>query len=47
MDNTIEKCISCAADTPYTIGENINNRYWYVEGAGQLCESCYNTIYSK
>jgi len=45
IPNTIEKCVSCGEDTPYTFNENIYNRNWYVEGAGQLCESCYNKIY--
>jgi len=45
VPDTIEKCVSCGEDTPYTFSENIYNRNWYVEGAGQLCETCYNRIY--
>jgi len=40
-----EKCILCAVDTEYNIDENINNRYFYVEGAGQLCKDCYDKTY--
>ena len=47
IPNTIEKCVSCGEDTPYRLNENIFNRYHYVEGAGQLCETCYNRIYSN
>jgi hypothetical protein len=45
IPDTIEKCVSCGEDTPYRLNENIFNRYHYVEGAGQLCETCYNRIY--
>lgn len=47
IPDTIEKCVSCGEDTPYRLNENIFNRYHYVEGAGQLCETCYNRIYSN
>ena len=47
VPDTIEKCVSCGKDTPYRLNENIFNRYHYVEGAGQLCETCYNKIYSN
>lgn len=40
-----EKCVSCGVETPYLIIENIHNRYHYIEGAGQLCEECYENIY--
>ena len=45
IPDTIEKCVSCGEDTPYRFNENIYMRNWYVEGAGQLCETCYNRIY--
>lgn len=40
-----EVCISCGNQTNVPINENIENRSFYVIGAGQLCESCYNKIY--
>ena len=40
-----EKCVVCTNDTPYTKETPIEQRYYYVEGAGQLCEHCYDQIY--
>lgn len=40
-----EKCVLCGEQTNVPINENIENRAFYVEGAGQLCESCYNKVY--
>jgi len=31
----------CDAETQYNISDNINLRYGYIEGMGQLCPSCY------
>jgi len=45
MSNTIEKCILCEADTPYNKDTHIDVRNYYVEGAGQLCKSCYDKTY--
>jgi len=45
VKDEIEKCVRCGADTPYTINTHIDMRKNYVEGAGQLCEDCYNKIY--
>ena len=46
MEKEKEKCVSCGKETPYTKDVNIDMRKNYVEGAGQLCESCYNNIYN-
>jgi hypothetical protein len=40
-----DNCVMCGDETPYEIQENINNRYHYIEGAGQLCKECYNETY--
>lgn len=40
--NPIEKCVVCGAETAYRYNDHIDLRYNYVEGAGQLCEKCYN-----
>lgn len=45
--NELDQCVSCWKDTEYTKGTNIYYRNFYVEGAGQLCESCYIKIYGK
>ena len=47
IPNQKELCVSCGEETPYLLSENIYNRNYYVEGAGQLCETCYNKIYSN
>jgi hypothetical protein len=44
--NMKDTCIVCGVDTPYNLTENIHNRYFYVEGAGQLCKDCYDKTYS-
>lgn len=44
--NMKETCVLCGGETPYEMTENINNRYFYVEGAGQLCKDCHDKTYS-
>ena len=36
-----EKCVICGVETPYDRETHIDQRLYYVEGCGQLCESCY------
>ena len=40
-----EKCVMCNADTQIPVMEHIDNRDYYVEGAGQLCEKCWIETY--
>jgi hypothetical protein len=42
-----EKCINCGAETPYLKNIPIDFRENYVEGAGQLCKTCFDNIYDK
>lgn len=44
-NNEIEKCVHCGSLTNYKKGDNIAMRQYYIEGAGQLCGSCYDGIY--
>lgn len=37
-----EKCVICETETPYKITEHIDLRHGYIEGCGQLCETCYS-----
>jgi uncharacterized protein YlaI len=37
-----DKCVLCGKETPYDKTTHIDYRLHYVEGAGQLCEDCYN-----
>lgn len=41
MDN----CVYCEKETKYPKHMHIDFRMHYVEGAGQLCEECYDKIY--
>lgn len=40
-----EKCVFCEFDTNIPINTPIDERYFYIEGSGQLCEKCYREIY--
>ena len=42
-----DDCVKCGKETPYTSDMHMDERKYYVEGAGQLCESCHSDIYSK
>lgn len=42
--NGKDLCISCDTETEYTHDTDIELRERYIEGAGQLCEPCYNNI---
>ena len=35
-----DKCVSCDKTTKEPIGKDINYRDSYIQGAGQLCETC-------
>lgn len=45
VDDPIEKCVICGADTPYRFSEPISQREFYVEGSGQICRYCHFEIY--
>jgi hypothetical protein len=42
-----DNCVSCGKETPYLKITHIDYRAYYVEGAGQLCKTCYLNIYNK
>ena len=42
-----DKCVSCGELTMYPVETSIQERMYYVEGAGQLCEKCYKEIYKR
>ena len=35
-------CVLCGRETPHYKDEQVAARYNYIEGAGQLCEECYD-----
>lgn len=47
VDDPIEKCVVCGADTPYRFSTPISQREFYIEGAGQICRHCHYEIYIK
>lgn len=42
-----DKCVSCGEDTGVPKEKPVDIRYFYVEGAGQLCKKCWNKIYGE
>ena len=34
-------CVSCGAETSYKKTDHTDFRYGYIEGAGQLCQTCH------
>jgi hypothetical protein len=43
-ENGKDLCISCKVETEYSYDTSIDYRNYYVEGAGQLCKTCYDNI---
>ena len=42
-----DKCVLCGKETEYNKETHIDERMWYVESAGQLCEECWERVYRK
>jgi len=42
----MDDCVYCGKETKYPKHMDIDFRMHYVEGAGQLCEKCYDEIYN-
>ena len=45
--NKYDKCVLCNIETEYDEFDHIDSRYFYVEGAGQLCPKCWNETYEQ
>ena len=45
--NKYDKCVICNTETEYEEFDHVDKRYFYVEGAGQLCPKCHNHIYER
>ena len=43
--NKHDKCVSCGEVTEYAEMDHVLARNFYVEGAGQLCQVCYDGFY--
>jgi hypothetical protein len=37
-----EKCVMCGVETQFDFNTNVNLRYGYIDGMGQLCDVCYD-----
>lgn len=47
IDVPFEKCIICGEETIYRFSTPINQRKFYIEGAGQICHHCYYEVYIR
>lgn len=43
----LEKCILCGSLTDIKIEKHIDERYAYIDSAGQLCRKCYSLLYNE
>ena len=41
----VDLCISCKGRTRYDQFDHIDDRLFYIEGAGQLCPECFDLLY--
>ena len=42
--NKREKCVLCKSLTEYFFETPISQRKYFIEGAGQLCEKCFQKL---
>ena len=47
MEQEKEKCVACNEETPVNKNDHVDSRFYYVEGAGQLCKKCWNEIWNE
>jgi hypothetical protein len=45
MRHPADHCILCGCDTGTPVHTDVSLRPCYVEGAGQLCTSCHNSVF--
>ena len=43
----LDSCVLCGTATDYSSDTPITERNGYIEGAGQLCPDCYESLYLK
>ena len=44
MNDEKEKCVLCGVEVDVNISTPIDLRNYYVEGCGQLCKECYESV---
>ena len=42
-----DKCVICHEETEYAEMDYIDARNFYVKGAGQLCQTCFDNCYHE
>lgn len=42
-----DKCVLCGQETEYDFKTPIEQRKFYVEGAGQLCPKCFYELHTE
>lgn len=42
-----DRCVDCKELTEYKKTTHIDQRAFYIEGAGQLCRKCYKKTYNE
>lgn len=47
MKQVNEKCVLCDKSTDETVAMPVHLRKHYIEGAGQLCQDCYQNLYGN
>lgn len=45
VKDKMDVCVRCGKETPYLKSTHIDQREYYIEGAGQLCKDCFNEVY--
>ena len=40
-----DDCVNCGEEAPYWHTDHLDLRKFYVEGAGQLCSTCWEKIF--
>jgi len=45
--NPTDKCVFCNVDTNISRNTHIDDRQYYIEGAGQLCKECYIKVFQR
>jgi hypothetical protein len=46
-DAVFDECVICATPTCEPITRDVQFRAYYIEGAGQLCKTCYDGEYRE
>jgi len=39
-----DKCILCGKETEYDKDTHVDFRLYYIDGSGQLCKRCFNSL---